>query len=186
MLGQLLGDECWKVHEPPAMCLRLAKDEAITQARAAADQMGTSGARRQVAELEEKRHQRGGVAQQNWTVANADLLQTYSAVTDDLDHGVDARTVGYHLARPADVLEALIHHDYPLLPTPTIHSHNDMERPCPSREGEAASSRHPVPGTFLDHYRNSRAISNSASVQSISRSLSKACSLINFGYTQTF
>jgi hypothetical protein len=65
------------------MCLRLAKDEAITQARAAADQMGTSG---DVVELEEKRHQRveGGVAQPNWTVANADLLQTYSAVTDEV------------------------------------------------------------------------------------------------------
>jgi len=108
MLGQLLGDECWKVHEPPAMCLRLAKDEAITQARAAADQRGTSGARRRVVEVEEKRHQRveGGVAQANWTVANVDLLQTYSVVTDELEHGVDAWTVGYQLARPADVLEA--------------------------------------------------------------------------------
>jgi len=28
MLGQLLGHECWKVREPPAMCLGLAQDKA--------------------------------------------------------------------------------------------------------------------------------------------------------------
>ncbi|MEX0796028.1 MAG: MobF family relaxase [Acidimicrobiia bacterium] len=84
-------------------------DQTIAEARNAAEQVGTTGTRRQVEDLETKRDQlvERITARESWVEDNPDILHSYSAVTDELQHRITARVLSYQLDPPTDVLEAL-------------------------------------------------------------------------------
>ncbi|MGH8923955.1 MAG: hypothetical protein ACRDWA_04830 [Acidimicrobiia bacterium] len=81
---------------------------AIAEGEEATRRLGTDGARSQVQYLEDQRQQL--LAQidrrREWVEDHADLLQTYTAIKDELAARSTALAISYQLRSPADVLES--------------------------------------------------------------------------------
>lgn len=94
-------------HRCPEDLPRIA--DAIEEARAVAQRLGTSGARTYVEHLERERQQLVDHIEnrEEWVSGHADLLHTYTAIKNELAGRVTALAISYQLNPPADVLEVL-------------------------------------------------------------------------------
>ena len=84
----------------------VALDAAITDARAMAQRLGTGT--HQVTSLENQRQQLLDQieARHTWIDDNADLIHRYTAVTDEIQHRINARVALYEINPPEDLLQA--------------------------------------------------------------------------------
>lgn len=86
-----------------------AVEEAIVEAKEVAAQLGTRGARLQVRELAAKLAdlQAAEVLRQEWLENNIELLHSYSAVSEELHHRLQAHNALYQIAPPEDLLQMI-------------------------------------------------------------------------------
>lgn len=86
----------------------VALDAAIAEVREIADRLGTSGAQAQLQHLEAQRSAlvEDASRREAWLDGNAPVLHRYSAVSEEIQHRINARVAVYEVSPPDDLLAA--------------------------------------------------------------------------------